>query len=92
LEVLGLSFNRSIHNYVAEFQPNGQAPISSTDKQITPQVIHDGSILEFAAPRSLKTVEIPDIVNEFRVAAKNAIKAGKKILNGVISHTVTTVH
>ncbi|KAK1699314.1 hypothetical protein QYE76_016094 [Lolium multiflorum] len=59
-----------------EFQPNGQAPISSTDKQITPQVIHDGSIMEFAAPRSLKTVEIPDIVNEFRVAAKNAIKAG----------------
>ncbi|KAM0908088.1 hypothetical protein ACQ4PT_015669 [Festuca glaucescens] len=75
-----------------EFQPNGQAPISSTDKQVTPQVSHDGSILEFAAPRSLNTVEIPDIVNEFRIAAKNAIKAGNKILNVVISHTVTTPH
>jgi 2,4-dienoyl-CoA reductase-like NADH-dependent reductase (Old Yellow Enzyme family) len=90
--VLRLSFNRSIHNYVAEFQPNGQAPISSTDKKVTPQVIHDGSIVEFAAPRSLKTVEIPDIVNEFRIATKNAIKAGNKILDVLISHTITTLH
>ncbi|KAM0858021.1 hypothetical protein ACQ4PT_048075 [Festuca glaucescens] len=58
-----------------EFQPNGQAPISSTDKQLPPQVSDDGSILEFAAPRRLETDEIPNIVNDFRIAARNAIRA-----------------
>lgn len=59
-----------------EFQPNGQAPISSTDKQVTPQVSHDGQVLEFAPPRRLKTEEIPNIVDDFRIAARNAIEAG----------------
>uniref|UniRef100_A0A0E0C209 NADH:flavin oxidoreductase/NADH oxidase N-terminal domain-containing protein n=1 Tax=Oryza meridionalis TaxID=40149 RepID=A0A0E0C209_9ORYZ len=56
--------------------PNGQAPISSTDKQVTPQVSHDGQVLEFAPPRRLKTEEIPNIVDDFRIAARNAIEAG----------------
>ncbi|VAI10978.1 unnamed protein product [Triticum turgidum subsp. durum] len=59
-----------------EFQPNGQAPVSSTDKQVPPQVAHDGSVLEFAPPRRLATEEIPHIVNDFRVAARNAMRAG----------------
>jgi len=59
-----------------EFQPNGQAPVSSTDKQVTPQVSHDGSVLEFAAPRRLEIGEIPGIINDFRIAARNAIRAG----------------
>lgn len=59
-----------------EFQPNGQAPVSSTDKQVTPQVAHDGSVLEFAAPRRLDTAEIPHVVNDFRIAARNAMRAG----------------
>lgn len=58
-----------------EFQPNGQAPISSTDRQVAPQV-HDGRVITFAAPRRLQTEEIPLVVNEFRIAARNAIKAG----------------
>uniref|UniRef100_A0A0E0C211 NADH:flavin oxidoreductase/NADH oxidase N-terminal domain-containing protein n=1 Tax=Oryza meridionalis TaxID=40149 RepID=A0A0E0C211_9ORYZ len=57
-------------------RPNGQAPISSTDKQVTPQVSHDGQVLEFAPPRRLKTEEIPNIVDDFRIAARNAIEAG----------------
>ncbi|KAM0858020.1 hypothetical protein ACQ4PT_048075 [Festuca glaucescens] len=61
--------------FLDEFQPNGQAPISSTDKQLPPQVSDDGSILEFAAPRRLETDEIPNIVNDFRIAARNAIRA-----------------
>ncbi|XP_020193592.2 putative 12-oxophytodienoate reductase 11 [Aegilops tauschii subsp. strangulata] len=59
-----------------EFQPNGQAPVSSTDKQVPPEVAHDGSVLEFAPPRRLETEEIPHIVNDFRVAARNAMRAG----------------
>ena len=60
----------------AEFQPNGQPPISCTDKQVPTQVGDDGYVEEFAAPRRLQTEEIPRIVNDFRFAARNAIKAG----------------
>jgi 12-oxophytodienoic acid reductase len=56
----------------ADFQPNGQAPISSTDKPLT---TIDGS--QSTPPRQLRTDEIPQIVNDFRIAAKNAIEAGK---------------
>ncbi|XP_062027416.1 12-oxophytodienoate reductase 1-like isoform X1 [Rosa rugosa] len=59
------------------FQPNGQAPISCTDKPLTPQVLSDGvDVAEFTPPRQLRTDEIPQIVNDFRLAARNAIEAG----------------
>lgn len=45
---------------------------------MTPQVSHDGQVLEFAPPRRLKTEEIPNIVDDFRIAARNAIEAGNK--------------
>ncbi|KAL9244198.1 hypothetical protein vseg_018000 [Gypsophila vaccaria] len=53
------------------FQPNGKAPISCTDKPVMPQ-----DVTQFSTPRRLTTDEIPSIVNDFRVAAKNAIDAG----------------
>ncbi|KAK9141621.1 hypothetical protein Syun_011021 [Stephania yunnanensis] len=59
------------------FQPNGQAPISSTDKPLTPQLQANGiDTAEFSTPRRLRTEEIPEIVNDFRTAARNAIEAG----------------
>ncbi|CAL9110678.1 unnamed protein product [Musa textilis] len=64
-----------VSNY--DFQPNGQAPISSTDKPITPQVRANGiDVGIFSTPRRLRTKEIPLVVNDFRVAARNAIEAG----------------
>ncbi|KAK6930547.1 NADH:flavin oxidoreductase/NADH oxidase, N-terminal [Dillenia turbinata] len=54
------------------FQPNEQAPISSTDKALTPQ----NYPTQFTPPRRLRTEEIPQIVNDFKVAARNAIEAG----------------
>ncbi|KAK2371487.1 putative 12-oxophytodienoate reductase [Trifolium repens] len=54
------------------FQPNGQAPISSTDKPLTPS--NDSE--KITPPRRLRTDEIPQIVNDFRLAARNAIEAG----------------
>ncbi|KAK9995040.1 hypothetical protein SO802_024743 [Lithocarpus litseifolius] len=57
------------------FQPNGQAPISSTDKPLTPQA-NGTDNLEFTPPRRLRIEEIPQIVNDFRLAARNAIEAG----------------
>nr|XP_017238469.1 PREDICTED: 12-oxophytodienoate reductase 1-like isoform X3 [Daucus carota subsp. sativus] len=53
-------------------QPNGQAPVSSTDKPLSPS--SDGS--HFSPPRRLSTEEIPQIINDFRLAAKNAMEAG----------------
>ncbi|KAJ6877791.1 12-oxophytodienoate reductase 2-like isoform X1 [Populus alba x Populus x berolinensis] len=54
------------------FQPDGRAPVSSTDKPISSQ--RQGT--EFTPPRRLRTDEIPQIVNDFRIAARNAIEAG----------------
>ncbi|WCJ34931.1 12-oxophytodienoate reductase 1 [Euphorbia peplus] len=53
----------------SDFQPNGQPPISSTDKPLT-------DVTNFTPPRRLTTDEIPDIVNDFRIAARNAMEAG----------------
>ncbi|KAL5702308.1 12-oxophytodienoate reductase [Ranunculus cassubicifolius] len=54
------------------FQPNGQAPISSSDKFPA----NDIDVAEFTRPRRLETEEIPQIVNDFRLAARNAMEAG----------------
>ncbi|XP_060197888.1 12-oxophytodienoate reductase 1-like [Lycium barbarum] len=60
-----------------DFQPNGQAPISSTDKTLKPQIsTDDGAVAQFPPPRQLMTDEIPQIVNDFRIAARNAVEAG----------------
>lgn len=60
-----------------DFQPNGEDPISCTDRGLTPQIRSNGiDIAHFTRPRRLTTDEIPQIVNEFRVAARNAIEAG----------------
>ncbi|XP_021842703.1 12-oxophytodienoate reductase 1-like isoform X1 [Spinacia oleracea] len=59
-----------------DLQPNGNAPISCTDKPVTPQDQANGTInAEFSTPRRLTTEEIPSIVNDFRLAARNAIEA-----------------
>ncbi|EXB88216.1 Putative 12-oxophytodienoate reductase 11 [Morus notabilis] len=60
-----------------DFQPNGQAPISSTDKPISPELRSDATELpSFTPPRRLRTEEIPLVVNDFRIAARKAIEAG----------------
>lgn len=64
-----------------DFQPNGQPPISSTDKVLAPQVRTNGvDVAHFSPPRPLRTDEIPHVVNDFRLAARNAIEAGEPIL------------
>ena len=61
----------------SDFQPNGQAPISCTDKPLTPQIRSNGiDVAQFSTPRQLTTDEIPQVVNDFRLAARNAIEAG----------------
>ncbi|KAI4318251.1 hypothetical protein L6164_026040 [Bauhinia variegata] len=59
------------------FQPNGQAPISSSDKPLQSVKYSNGvEASEFSPPRRLRTDEIPHIINDFRLAARNAMEAG----------------
>ncbi|KAA8542844.1 hypothetical protein F0562_023996 [Nyssa sinensis] len=58
------------------FQPNGQAPISSTDKLLTQSGSSDNEVAEYSPPRRLNTDEIPHLINDFRIAARNAMEAG----------------
>ncbi|XP_057950860.1 12-oxophytodienoate reductase 2-like [Malania oleifera] len=59
---------------------SNEAPISSTDKPVTFQLIStnsgDDAGQYFSPPRRLKIDEIPQIVNDFRLAARNAMEAG----------------
>lgn len=60
------------------FQPNRQAPFSSSDRPLTPQNQASGfNVSDLTPPRRLRIEEIPQVVNDFRLAARNAIEAGK---------------
>ncbi|KAH6763833.1 12-oxophytodienoate reductase 2 [Perilla frutescens var. hirtella] len=71
------------------FQPNGEAPISSTDKQITPPIQANGEVdvAQYSPPRRLRTEEIPQIINDFRIAARNAVEAEQFLKDGVNDRT-----
>ncbi|MCL7034891.1 hypothetical protein MKW94_021655 [Papaver nudicaule] len=56
----------------SESQPNGMAPISCTDKGCTPGL--DG--YDWAIPHRLSVHEIPQVIDDYRIAARNAIEAG----------------
>jgi hypothetical protein len=73
----------------SEFQPNGQAPVSSTDRPIAPTKSEDGlSVTTYPVPRRLAAEEIPAVVEDFRIAARNAIEAGEQT---TVNSTVITV-
>ncbi|KAL1534919.1 12-oxophytodienoate reductase 1 [Salvia divinorum] len=55
-----------------DYQPGGKAPLSSTDKGLTPGLYG----VDWSPPRQLTIDEIRGIVNDFRLAARNAIEAG----------------
>ncbi|XP_061987939.1 12-oxophytodienoate reductase 3-like [Rosa rugosa] len=61
------------------YQPSGRSPISSTNNPISNRwkiLLPDGSQETYAQPRRLETHEIPQIVEQYRQAALNAIRAG----------------
>jgi 12-oxophytodienoic acid reductase len=41
-----------------------------------PQVLKDGTVEEFSTPRRLREDEIPQIVSDFQLAARNCMEAG----------------
>ncbi|KHG19112.1 12-oxophytodienoate reductase 3 [Gossypium arboreum] len=61
------------------YQPGGVAPISSTNKPISKRwriLMPDGSYGIYPKPRPLETSEIQEVVEHYRKAALNAIRAG----------------
>ncbi|KAK4385613.1 12-oxophytodienoate reductase 1 [Sesamum angolense] len=59
------------------FQPNGNPPVSCTDKLIQSDVrIGESDGAFFSQPHRLTVEEISQVVDDFRVAAKHAIEAG----------------
>lgn len=63
---------------LAAYQPDGQAPISSAAKAAGGVVfLPDGTgPVSYPTPRALEEEEIPKIVEDFRLAARNVIRAG----------------
>ncbi|KAK1437969.1 hypothetical protein QVD17_03770 [Tagetes erecta] len=55
----------------------GHPPVSCTDKPCSPFIDDSGEVLfEYQPPRRLKPEEITLIVNDYRIAARNAMEAG----------------
>ena len=63
----------------SSFQPGGALPVSASAVAISPEFktsTADGKVVDYETPRALETGEIPGVVDAFRQAAKNALKAG----------------
>ena len=63
----------------SSFQPGGALPVSPSAVAISPEfktATADGKLVDYETPRALETGEIPGVVDAFRQAAKNALKAG----------------
>lgn len=60
------------------FQPGGKPPISSTNKSVQGQLMMPSGkeLGDYSTPRALRSDEIPQLVDDFRRAARNAIIAG----------------
>ncbi|QCD85773.1 12-oxophytodienoic acid reductase [Vigna unguiculata] len=63
----GIFFCQIVHVGRAS-EEDGEAPVSSTNKPLK-----SGNGMQ---PRALETDEIPSIINDFRIAARNAMEAG----------------
>ncbi|KAF5196686.1 12-oxophytodienoate reductase [Thalictrum thalictroides] len=71
----GVFFCQQMH--VGRVASIGFQPVSCTDKPLLPLIRANGvDIAQFSPPRRLELEEIPKIVNDFRIAARNTIKAG----------------
>ena len=64
----------------SSFQPEGRLPVAPSAVPITGNgmlaMTADGKLVPYETPRALKTGEVEDIVEAFRQAAANAMKAG----------------
>ena len=63
----------------AAFQPGGAPPPSSTNWPLKSGQIKTnyGELVDASTPRAIKTEEVAEFCEQFRIAARNAIEAGK---------------
>lgn len=59
-----------------DVQPGGAAPVAPSAIAAETKTFVNGGFVETSTPRALRLDEIPGIVDDFRQAAANAIKAG----------------
>ena len=57
-------------------QPNGQAPVSSTEQRAETKTFTCDGFVPVSTPRALRTAEIPALVASYRDAARRAMDAG----------------
>jgi N-ethylmaleimide reductase len=63
----------------SSFQPGGALPVAPSAVAIPSEFktsTADGKLVDYEMPRALETSEIPDVIDAFRQAAKNALAAG----------------
>ncbi len=56
--------------------PNGILPISPSSKQAKGKIMTNSGMQDYVLPRAVDTAEIPELINQFRNGAMNAMKAG----------------
>ena len=67
--------------------PDGAAPVSSTSKRAESMTYTAEGFVPVSTPRALRDDEIPALIEDYRVAARNAIAAG---FDGVEIHAANT--
>src|SRR5260221_1869186 len=63
----------------SSFQPGGALPVAPSAIAIPPDLktgTADGKVTVYETPRALETSEIPDVIDAYQQAAKNALLAG----------------
>jgi N-ethylmaleimide reductase len=70
----------------SSFQPGGVLPVAPSAVPISADLktmTADGKVVSYETPRALETSEIPGVIDAYRQAARNALKAG---FDGVETH------
>lgn len=67
--------------------PDGAVPVSSTDKAANASTFTCEGFIPVSQPRALRDDEIPALIEDYRLAARNAIDAG---FDGVEIHAANT--
>ncbi len=70
-----------------ELQPNGEAPVAPSAVQAEGNTYTVDGFVPVSMPRALETDEIPGIIEQYRIAARNAMRAG---FDGVEVHSANS--
>ena len=70
-----------------ELQPNGEAPVAPSAIKAEGSTYTEKGFVEVSMPRALETSEIPGIIEQYKLAAENAKRAG---FDGVEVHSANS--